>query len=205
MVFRTVAVAIAVCVVGVESSRAGEFVTEALFADNTFISGPLVIESETPHFLMIRYYRHARKWRTGMFSKGSIRYLLYGDHAVPYVNGSPQESMQLSRSKHFPGKSLLVLGLTSFGASVFMLHRSRTADEKYRLLSPGIPEIADQKARQLRRRERFELYSGLSMVLGFGLSLAGLSWESNWTLADDTVILPIPGGRYQIRARAPAF
>mgnify|MGYP001353282325 CR=1 FL=1 len=39
------------------------------------------------------------------------------------------------------------------------------------------------------------------MVVGFGLSLAGLQWESNWTLTDGTVILPIPGGRYQIRAK----
>ena len=178
--------------------------TEALFADNTWISGPLAIESETPHFLLIHFYRHpgpASKWRAGLLPRGGIKYLFYGNHAVPYLHGSPQDSMHLSRNRDYPRKNLLVLGLASFVASVWMHQRATSADEKYKLVSPGIPELAGQRARHLRRRERFELYSGLSMVLGFGLSLTGLSWETQWILADGTVILPLPGGRYQIHIK----
>ncbi|MDA1280915.1 MAG: hypothetical protein O3B95_12925 [Chloroflexi bacterium] len=178
--------------------------TEALFADSTWIAGPLKIEDETPHFLMIRFYQYADPsgvWRPGMLSRQSVRYLMYGDHVIPYLDGSPQQSMQHSRNRTFPEKNLLLLGLASFGASVWMSFRSGTADKNYKQITPDISEIADQKARFLRQRERFELYSGVSMVVGFGLSLAGLQWESNWTLSDGTVILPVPGGRYQIRVQ----
>ena len=204
MMSRTVAVAVAVCALAVEPSHAGEYVTEALFADSTWMAGPLKIEDETTHFLMIRFYQYpepAGRWRPGMFSRHSVRYLMYGDHAIPYIDGRPQQSVQLSRNRQFHRKNLLVLALASFGTSLWMHLRSGTADENYRQITPGIPEIADQKARFLRQRERFELYSGLSMVLGFGFSIAGLQWESDWTLSDGTVILPIPGGRYQIRAK----
>ena len=202
MLFRAVMVAVAVCALAVE--RAGEYVTEALFADSTWAAGPLKIEGETTHFLMIRFYQYpepAGRWRPGMFSRHSVRYLMYGDHAVPYIDGRPQQSMPLSRNRIFPRKNLLIVALASFGTSLWMHLRSGTADENYRQITPGIPEIADQKARFLRQRERFELYSGVSMVVGFGLSLAGLQWESNWPLTDGTGILPIPGGRYQIRAK----
>jgi hypothetical protein len=201
---RAVAVAVTVCALAVGSSQAGEYVTEALFADSTWTAGPLKIEGETAHFLMIRFYQYAEpagRWRPGMFSRQSVRYLFYGDHAVPYVDGRPQQSVQLSRNRQFPRKNLLLLALASFGTSLWMNLRSGTADENYRQITPGIPEIADQKARFLRQRERFELYSGVSMVVGFGLSLAGLQWESNWTLSDGTLILPVLGGRYQIRAK----
>ena len=204
MMSRAIAVAVAVCALAVESAQAGEYVTEALFADSTWIAGPLKIEDETTHFLMIRFYQYAAPagvWRPGMFSRQSVRYLMYGDRAIPYVDGSPQRSMRLSRNRNFHRKHLLVLALASFATSVWMHLRSGSADEKYKLITPGIPEIAAQKARFLHQRERFELYSGLSMVLGFGLSLGGLQWESDWTLSDGTVILPLPGRRYQVRTK----
>ena len=193
-----------VCAVVRGPLRAEEYVTEALFADSTFIKGPLVVESETLSFLKVRFYRTEypdRARRRGLLPRNTLRYLVYGDWAVPYRDGAAQRRIPIKRTRRYPRSGLLLFGLASFCAGAWMHVQSQNAEDTASEISGA--GTADLKRRHERRRERFELYSGLGFVAGFGFSITGLTWKTVWELSDGHVVLPRSDGRYQISREIP--
>ena len=195
----SIAVAISVALVVADTAPliAVEYATEALFADSTYVSGAILVEKETLDFLLVRYRpdRWPPQWLNDIYPRRRLRYLVYGDFAVPYSNGEARPRIGLTRNRRFPRSGLLVFSLAGVAMGAWFHARAGDADDEYQQMKDlGLLRSTN---RYRNRREDYQYGAWISFGVAIVLGIVGLRSRMVWDLADGTVILPFHDGRYE--------